>query len=320
MIYPEPQLKDIKLIEDSSPWRESKKGWRVEVVNEGHEENSYKFSVIEAEINKDIEYECASDEDGILLRVCLEGAGTISTAGIEKQYFPNMMMAIQVKRYEKIQCRHTKGRQKFINIKFTESFLKEILKNSRDDLRAGLDEMIFDPNRVEGEKPFKIREFLRQEERQIAESISAPSISGSGSSLWFRAKAMEILSQWAFSDSRERKEFFCSRQKRAVLERIEKAKDYLSENLQNPLDLNLVAKACACSPHYLSRLFAAETGMTLSLYLRKLRVNRACELLSSGRLNVSEASLEVGYQSLSHFARAFRGVTGATPSQFTRKI
>ena len=320
MIYPEPQLKDIKLIEDSSPWRESKKGWRVEVVNEGHEENSYKFSVIEAEINKDIEYECASDEDGILLRVCLEGAGTISTAGIEKQYFPNMMMAIQVKRYEKIQCRHTKGRQKFINIKFTESFLKEILKNSRDDLRAGLDEMIFDPNRVEGEKPFKIREFLRQEERQIAESISDPSISGSGSSLWFRAKAMEILSQWAFSDSRERKEFFCSRQKRAVLERIEKAKDYLSENLQNPLDLNLVAKACACSPHYLSRLFAAETGMTLSLYLRKLRVNRACELLSSGRLNVSEASLEVGYQSLSHFARAFRGVTGATPSQFTRKI
>lgn len=320
MIYPEPQLKDIKLIEDSSPWRESKKGWRVEVVNEGHEENSYKFSVIEAEINKDIEYECASDEDGILLRVCLEGAGTINTAGIEKQYFPNMMMAIQVKRYEKIQCRHTKGRQKFINIKFTESFLKEILKNSRDDLRAGLDEMIFDPNRVEGEKPFKIREFLRQEERQIAESISAPSISGSGSSLWFRAKAMEILSQWAFSDSRERKEFFCSRQKRAVLERIEKAKDYLSENLQNPLDLNLVAKACACSPHYLSRLFAAETGMTLSLYLRKLRVNRACELLSSGRLNVSEASLEVGYQSLSHFARAFRGVIGVTPSQFTRKI
>ena len=320
MIYPEPQLKDIKLIEDSSPWRESKKGWRVEVVNEGHAENSYKFSVIEAEINKDIEYECASDEDGILLRVCLEGAGTISTAGIEKQYFPNMMMAIQVKRYEKIQCMHTKGRQKFINLKFTESFLKEILKNSRDDLRAGLDEMIFDPNRVEGEKPFKIREFLRQEERQIAESISSPSISGSGSSLWFRAKAMEILSQWAFSDSRERKEFFCSRQKRAVLERIEKAKDYLSENFQNPLDLNLVAKACACSPHYLSRLFAAETGMTLSLYLRKLRVNRACELLSSGRLNVSEASLEVGYQSLSHFARAFRGVIGVTPSQFTRKI
>ena len=117
MIYPEPQLKDIKPIEDSSPWRESKKGWRVEVVNEGHEENSYKFSVIEAEINKDIEYECASNEDGLLLRVCLEGAGTITTAGIEKQYFPNMMMAIQLKRYDKIKCKHTKGRQKFINIK-----------------------------------------------------------------------------------------------------------------------------------------------------------------------------------------------------------
>ena len=320
MIYPKQNIKKIKTLEDSSPWRKSKKGWRVEEVNEDHDDHLYKFSIIEADILSDIEFECASEDDGLLLRVCLEGAGTIRTGGVEKEYFANMILAIQMKRYAKIHCKHTKGRQKFLNIKFTDSFLKETLRDSRKELRAGLDSMIFDNNRVEGETPFRIREFLRVEERLIAESLSNPSVSGSGSHLWFKSKALELLSLWAFSDSREKKEFFCSRQKRAVLERIGKAKEYLSENFQEPLDLNEVAKACACSPHYLSRLFAAETGMTLSLYLRKLRINRACDLLSSGRLNVSEASLEVGYQSLSHFARAFRGVIGVTPSQFTRKI
>ena len=320
MIYPQEQIQSLKSLEDSTPWRKAKKGWRVEILNEDQEEREFTFSVIEADITKDIEFECGADDEGLLLRVCLEGSGNISTGGVSQDYFPNMMVGIQFAKYGKIRCHHTKGRQKFINFRFSSEFLNEILDENKKDLRAGLASMIFENNRVEGETPFIIREFLRNEERDIAESVSSPSVSGSAAALWFKAKAMELLSQWAYSDSRERKEFFCSRQKRAVLERVEKAKDYLSENLQNPLELNQVAKACACSPHYLSRLFAAETGMTLSLYLRKLRITRACELLSSGRLNVSEASLEVGYQSLSHFARAFRGVIGVTPSQFTRKI
>lgn len=320
MIYPKEQLKNIIRIEDSSPWLRAKRGWRAEVVNQDSGLDEFTFSAIEADIAKDMEYECCSDEEGLLLRVCLEGSGTISTAGVTQDYFPNMVVAVQIAPYGKINCFYKKGRQRFVNFRFTTSFLRSIFGSDKENIRAGLLSMIFENNRVEGESPFILREFLRTEERDIAEAVAKPPISGAAVKLWFKAKAMELLSGWSYADSRDSKAFFCSRQKRAVFERVERAKEYLSDNLQSSLDLNAVAKFCACSPHYLSRLFAAETGMTLSLYLRKLRINEACGLLSSGRLNVSETSLEVGYQSLSHFARAFRGVIGVSPSQYARSL
>lgn len=320
MIYPKEQLENLIKLEDTSPWISAKRGWRVEVVNEDSGLDEFTFSIVEADISKDIEYECYSDEEGLLLRVCLEGSGTISTAGASREYFPNMIVAMQLTPYGKINCLHKKGRQRFVNLKFSHSFLSSILSKDQQNIRAGLSSMIFENDPVEGEAPFILREFLRMEERDVAEVLAKPPISGTATRLWFRAKAMEMLSQWSYTDSRGSKDFFCSRQKRAVLERVERAKEYLGENFQSPLDLNAVAKSCACSPHYLSRLFAAETGMTLSLYLRKIRINKACGLLSSGRLNVSEASLEVGYQSLSHFARAFRGLIGVSPSQYARSL
>ena len=69
----------------------------------------YKFSIIEADILSDIEFECASEDDGLLLRVCLEGAGTIRTGGVEKEYFANMILAIQMKRYAKTTASILKG-------------------------------------------------------------------------------------------------------------------------------------------------------------------------------------------------------------------
>ena len=87
MIYPKEQLKNIIRIEDSSPWLRAKRGWRAEVVNQDSGLDEFTFSAIEADIAKDMEYECCSDEEGLLLRVCLEGSGTISTAGVHRITF-----------------------------------------------------------------------------------------------------------------------------------------------------------------------------------------------------------------------------------------
>ena len=59
-------------------------------------------------------------------------------------------------------------------------------------------------------------------------------------------------------------------------------------------------------------------GTTISLYLRRLRIERAAELMASGRMNASEAALEVGYRSLSHFSQAFRAEKGLPPSEWLR--
>ncbi len=56
--------------------------------------------------------------------------------------------------------------------------------------------------------------------------------------------------------------------------------------------------------------------MTLPQYLRKTRMERAAELLRSGDFNVTEAALEVGYSSLSHFSLAFHQTFGCCPGLY----
>ncbi len=97
---------------------------------------------------------------------------------------------------------------------------------------------------------------------------------------------------------------------------VKRAIQMLGERLDQNLDLTKIAREVGVSPHHLSRKVSAETGLTLQRHLRRLRIERACETLDSKRMNVTEVALEVGYQSLSHFAKAFREETGRSPSDW----
>ncbi len=97
---------------------------------------------------------------------------------------------------------------------------------------------------------------------------------------------------------------------------VKRAIHLLRERLDQPLDLSAIAKEVGVAPHHLSRRVSTETGSTLQRHLRRLRIERACEALDSGKMNVTEVALEVGYQSLSHFAKAFREETGESPSKW----
>ena len=56
--------------------------------------------------------------------------------------------------------------------------------------------------------------------------------------------------------------------------------------------------------------------MTIPQYVRRLRMERAAELLLTGKHNVTEAAMEVGYSSLSHFSKAFCTTIGCCPALF----
>jgi len=143
-------------------------------------------------------------------------------------------------------------------------------------------------------------------------------MTGDAAAFWFHAKIREILAHHAFANGGSETEFFCTRQKRLALERIAKVKTFLDAHLDEGIDLKELSRAVGCSPHYLCRTFSKYTGTTITRYLRARRIEHAARLLASGRFNVSEASIEVGYQSLSHFSKAFQQEKGCVPSQYAR--
>jgi AraC-like DNA-binding protein len=61
-------------------------------------------------------------------------------------------------------------------------------------------------------------------------------------------------------------------------------------------------------------------GMTIPQYLRTLRMRYAAELLKSSECNVTEAAMEVGYSSLSHFSQAFCQAIGCCPAVYSSSV
>jgi AraC-like DNA-binding protein len=58
--------------------------------------------------------------------------------------------------------------------------------------------------------------------------------------------------------------------------------------------------------------------MSMPKFLRTRRIERAAELLRTGKMNVTEAAFAVGYASLSAFNRAFVEQMGCCPGLYPR--
>ncbi|RBP36620.1 AraC-like DNA-binding protein [Roseimicrobium gellanilyticum] len=92
-----------------------------------------------------------------------------------------------------------------------------------------------------------------------------------------------------------------------------------ADHLKVP-SLEELAKTVGVSPFQLSRSFHQHHGVTIPGYVRRLRMNRAAELLSSTNLSVTEIALEVGYQSLSAFVRGFQREQGRVPTRYRAEM
>ena len=68
------------------------------------------------------------------------------------------------------------------------------------------------------------------------------------------------------------------------------------------------------SPSSFYRVFKEVTSDSPNQYLKKLRLNKARDLIIQKNVKAYIAALEVGYQSPSHFNREFKRFFGSTPA------
>ncbi|MDR5708742.1 MAG: AraC family transcriptional regulator [Armatimonadota bacterium] len=81
-----------------------------------------------------------------------------------------------------------------------------------------------------------------------------------------------------------------------------------------------LARAAACSPTHLRRLFRTALGMSPSRYLLERRLQRAAELLRGTDHTVQQVAERCGFESLSHFHRHFKARYGCTPLAFRTRL
>jgi AraC-like DNA-binding protein len=98
---------------------------------------------------------------------------------------------------------------------------------------------------------------------------------------------------------------------------MKRAMDYAAADLAAATQTGALA-AAALSERAFRRLFLRETGLGWQAWLGQARILMAMGLLIEGR-RVTDVAADVGYSSLSAFAKAFSQLTGEAPAQFRQR-
>ena len=96
---------------------------------------------------------------------------------------------------------------------------------------------------------------------------------------------------------------------------MQKAIDYIEENLTEEINYEKVAAESFSSSYHFQRVFSILCGYTLGEYIRLRRLSLAGAELANGKEKVIDIALKYGYDSPDSFAKAFQKFHGITPSQ-----
>lgn len=247
------------------------------------------------------------------VEVCLnlEGEGTIEHRGATSRLVPSTI-GVYVRGEEPLSAiRAAHQQHRFVTIEFAPAFLKKHLTDDRGNVSPVLAPLFQKKKFTAGlgsVTPMTTRQ------KQLVTHLLNPPVMKAAQGLWYQGKILEFMAEVFFAGVDE--DFFCSRQKRVSRERVDNAMQILRDHLESPPTLQELGQQVGCSQFYLSRTFSQEMGMTMAQYIRQIRVEKAAELLLSGKFNVTEAALEVGYNSISHFSQAFCQLMGSCPTLY----
>lgn len=97
---------------------------------------------------------------------------------------------------------------------------------------------------------------------------------------------------------------------------IEGVIEYMHQNYGQKLTVKKLARTVNMSESHFTRVFKKETGMAPMEYLIGVRLDKAKKLLRAGAMNITEVSMNCGFNSISHFSSCFTKHQGLTPSEY----
>lgn len=100
---------------------------------------------------------------------------------------------------------------------------------------------------------------------------------------------------------------------------IDQIKRYMQSHVDSSYSLIDVADYMQMNPAYLSRYFKEKTGETFMEYDKKLKMERAGDLLATTNMKTYEIAYQLGYKSVQHFSRIFKESQGVPPMEYRQR-
>jgi len=91
---------------------------------------------------------------------------------------------------------------------------------------------------------------------------------------------------------------------------------YINDHYSEKILLDDLVPLTGHNKSYTCALYKKERGYTINDYIKKLRINKACEMLADGGFKISEIASACGFKTVAHFSYTFKEVVGVPPSQY----
>ncbi|MCE5173665.1 PocR ligand-binding domain-containing protein [Paenibacillus profundus] len=97
---------------------------------------------------------------------------------------------------------------------------------------------------------------------------------------------------------------------------LQPAFDYIYTHKSENVKLADMAALCHVSPSYFSRIFTKETGENFSVFIPRLKMEWAKQILETTDLSISQISNELGFSEPSYFIKTFKKFERITPARY----
>jgi AraC family transcriptional regulator, L-rhamnose operon transcriptional activator RhaR len=94
--------------------------------------------------------------------------------------------------------------------------------------------------------------------------------------------------------------------------------DYMTENFNHKISLEKLAMQAFLSPSHFYRIFKDYTGMNVTEFIQKIRIEEACKLLKGSNRKITDIANIVGYKDYKYFYNLFKRMTGKNPSEYRK--
>jgi len=101
---------------------------------------------------------------------------------------------------------------------------------------------------------------------------------------------------------------------------INQARAYIQEHQSEKIYLAHVASLVNLNPFYFCKIFKRVTGLNFTEYVARVRIEKSKILLANAELAVADVALASGFQTITHFNRVFKKLTGFSPTAFRNQI
>jgi AraC family transcriptional regulator len=101
---------------------------------------------------------------------------------------------------------------------------------------------------------------------------------------------------------------------------VRRVTELVHEKIEDELSLDEMAESAGLSTGYFSQMFRKSTGETPHRFLLRHRIERAKEMLRDADTRVLDVAVACGFKTQQHFARVFRKMCGASPTEYRQEF